>query len=419
MTEHVVPMAPVQLEMWHAEQTTTSARENVFGALKLHGRLDLDAFHRSLAAVVSRHEPLRTRMVFDREPVQLVSDSLSFGVEPIEVAGEGEALDMVTAMASTRIPLDVLPLWRIALLRLPDGDHILGFVFHHLIVDGWSMYVFLADLGESYGRAISGSDPSLVPLPYTYSDYCREERRLPGTAEFRDMLGHWSKLLPAALPEVRLPPDKARLDGAEARGASLDTWLDASATAQLGERARASRCTIFTLMLDAVAGTLSEYADTDDVIIGVPFHNRTKRHLRPLIGYVVKDVPMVLTGISGRGVERDRLDYAKSVTAAALRFPNTRQLLMKELYGVTDVGTYAFMLNVQTPPGIDYGLAGIDITELPVDNGTFLHSFELMLQKDSNLITGHLLYDADSYSRSRAGAIWTGMKGRLLAVQSK
>jgi hypothetical protein len=415
MTERKVPMAPVQLEMWHAEQTTTSARENVYGALRLHGRLDVDAFRRALAAVVARHEPLRTRMVVDQEPVQLVSDVLPYRVELAEVASEAEAIDLFRADAETRIPLDALPLWRIRLMRLPDGDHILGFVFHHIVVDGWSLFVFMADLGEAYGRAVSGRDPSLVPLPYTYSDYCRAQRRLPGTPEFRDILAHWRKLLPAALPELRMPRDGERADGAEARGGSLDIFLDASATARLSQRARASRCTVFTLMLDAAAVTLCELAATDDVIIGVPFHNRTRRQLRPLIGYIVIDVPMVLTGISGRGTDRDRLDYAKSVTAAALRYPNTRQLLMRELYGLTDVELYTFMLNLQEdPPGITYGLAGIEITEIPVQNGTFLHGLELMLQKISDQITGHLLYDADLYSRSRADVLWTGMKSRLL-----
>lgn len=414
MTERKVPMAPVQLEMWHAEQTTTSARENVYGAIRLNGRLDVGAFSRALSAVVARHEPLRARMVFDKEPVQLVSDGVSCSVELIEVASEEAAIDLIRADAGTRILLDVLPLWRISLMRLPGGDHVLGFVFHHMVVDGWSLYVFLADLGDAYGRAVSGHDPSLAPLPYTYSDHCRQERRLPGTREFRDILAHWRKLLPPALPELRLPRDGERSDAAEARGAALDTFLDASATAQMSQRARASRCTVFTLMLDAVAVTLSEHASTDEVIIGVPFHNRTTRQLRPLIGYIVNDVPMVLTEISRRGTDRERLDYAKSVSAAALRYPSTRQLLMRELYGVTDVEPYTFMLNIQDPPSIAYGLADIEMKEIPVYNGTFLHGFELMLQRISDQIAGHLLYDADLYSRSRADALWADIKSRLL-----
>jgi len=303
-------------------------------------------------------------------------------------------------------------------MRLPDGDHVLGFGFHHIVMDGWSFYVFLADLGQAYGRAISGHDPALAPLPYTYSDYCRAQRCLLGTGEFKDILAHWRKLLPATLPELRLPRDGERVDGAEARGGALDTVLDASATAQISQHARASRCTVFTLMLDAAAVTLSEHAATDDVIIGVPFHNRTRRQLHPLIGYIVNDVPMVLTGLSRRGTDRERLDYAKSVTAAALRYPNTRQLLMRELYGLTDVEPYTFMLNIQDPPGIAYGLADVEMTELPVNNGTFLHDFELMLWRSSDHIDGHLLYDANSYSPSRADALWTGIKSRLLKPTS-
>src|ERR1700691_5064850 len=150
MTEQKVPMAPVQLEMWRAEQATTSARENVYGVIRLHGRLDVDAFRRALAAVVARHEPLRTRMVFDKEPVQLISDVFPCSVELTEVASEDEAVDLIRADAETRIPVDAMPLWRIRLMRLPDGDHVLGFGFHNVIMDGWSSYVFMADLGEAY-----------------------------------------------------------------------------------------------------------------------------------------------------------------------------------------------------------------------------------------------------------------------------
>ncbi len=419
MTERKVPMAHVQLEMWRAEQTTTSARENMYGAFRLHGRLDVAAFSRALAAVVARHEPLRTRMVVDREPVQLISDVASCGVELTEVAGEDEAVELFRADAETRIPLDVPPLWRIRLMRLPDGDHVLGLVFHHIVMDGWSFHVFLADLGEAYGRAMSGYDPALAPLPYTYSDYCRAQQQLPGTEEFHDILAHWRKLLPATPPDLRLPRDGERIDGAEPRSGALDTVLDASATAQLTQHARASRCTVFTLMLDATAMTLGEHAATDDLIIGVPFHNRTRPQLHPLIGLVGNPLPMVLTGLSRRGTDRERLDYAKLVFAAALRYPNVSlELLMREFYGLTEVEPYTFMLNVQDPPGIAYGLAGIEMTELPVYNETAFHDFELMLWRMSDQITGHLLYDADSYSRSRADVLWTGIKSRLLKPTS-
>jgi Condensation domain len=418
MTEREVPMAPVQVEMWHAEQATPSARENIFGAFRLGGRLDVGALSRALAAVVARHEPLRTRMVVDQEPVQLISDPdvLVPDLEPIEVASEAEAVDVIRIDAQTRIPVDALPLWRVRLMRLPDGDHVLGFVIHHIVFDGWSFYVFMADLGQAYERAVSGHDPALAPLPYTYSDYCHEQQRLLSSDKFRDILAHWRKLLPATLPELRLPRDGQRTEGATPRGGALDVSLDPSATEHISQRARAARCTVFTLMLDAAARTLSEQAATDDVIIGVPFHNRTRPRLRPLIGHFVNDVPMALTGISHRNTDHEQLDYAKSVTAAALRHPTVPwRLLMRELYGLTEprVG-YPFYLNVQNPFGITYGLADIEMTTLPVFNEEFFLFFELSLSSDSDRIAGHLTYDADEYSPSRIDALWTGVKTRLL-----
>jgi hypothetical protein len=419
MTEREVPMAPGQLEMWHAERTTKSVPDNLYGAIRLHGRLDIKAMERALAAVVARHEPLRTRMVFDPEPAQLISDAIPCSMSLIEAADEEEVVKLTRPDAGTQIHMDAPQLWRIKLMRLPDGDHVLGFVFHHVIMDGWSLSVFFADLSQAYGQAMAGQDPSLAPLQYTYSDYCREQRHLTGAEEFKDLLAHWRKLLPPALPELRLPRDGERTSGTEAHGEALDAFLDASATEQMERRARAARCTLFTLMLDASGVTLSELGSTDDVIIGVPFHNRTKRHLRPLIGCLANDVPMALTGISHRGTDRDRLDYAKSVTAAALRYPTVPwQLLRREVYGLTDVAQYTFCLNVQSPPDIAYDLVGIEMTDIPMLNEGTMFDFDLTLSRVSDHIEGDLVYASDLYSRSRAEVLWSGIKSRLLKPAS-
>jgi hypothetical protein len=391
MTERRVPMAPVQLEAWHAEMSSAATPEHVCGAIRLRGHVEVDALSLALDAVVARHD-------------------------------EAEAVDIISPGPGNRIPADAAPLWRVSLMRLPDGDHVLGYVFHHIIMDGWSLYVFLADLGDAYSRAISGQNPSLSPLQYTFADYCADERRMLGTGQFKDVLAHWRRILPAALPELRLPRDGERRDELVVPCGALDILLDASATEQMEQHARASRCTVFTLLLDAVAVALGEHGATDEIIVGVPFHNRTKRQLRPLIGCIVNDVPIPMTGIRGRRAERDRLDYAKSVTAAALRYPTVPwPLLKREIYGVTDAEPYPpfpFSLNVQAPPGIEYGLTGVEMTEVPLNAENSFHFFELNLWRDSDHIDGELTYDADLYSRSRIEGLWASMKGTLLTPTS-
>ena len=91
---------------------------------------------------------------------------------------------------------------------------------------------------------------------------------------------------------------------------------------------------------------------------------------------------------------------------------------MRELYGLTDPEPLTFCLNVESPQAISYGLAGIDLTELPLHNGTIFHDFEMTLMTMSDHVAGDLTYDADLYSRSRAEALWTGMKSTLLGPTS-
>jgi hypothetical protein len=88
---------------------------------------------------------------------------------------------------------------------------------------------------------------------------------------------------------------------------------------------------------------------------------------------------------------------------------------------VTDAEPYPpfpFSLNVQAPPGIEYGLTGVEMTEVPLNAENSFHFFELNLWRDSDHIDGELTYDADLYSRSRIEGLWASMKGTLLTPTS-
>src|SRR5204862_977344 len=125
----------------------------------------------------------------------------------------------------------------------------LGCVAHHLVFDGQSKDVLVADLAAAYNARLAGGAPDLPPAPPPYADHVAGERQRvaealpaarrywaargrPGPAVLPGLTGSWSA---AAGDPVRWVPDEAldrRIRAAAAgRGLSTFAFLTAALTA--------------------------------------------------------------------------------------------------------------------------------------------------------------------------------------------
>ena len=143
---------------------------NMAGAFVLEGYLDADALARAFAALVARHEVLRTRFVLRRgEPRQIVDAAPVGFALPVEAnaakAAEATLIEEVLAAELHHVfDLGTGPLMRARLVRLPDAatGHdraLLALNMHHIVADGWSVTVMLRDLQALY--AVARADPGL------------------------------------------------------------------------------------------------------------------------------------------------------------------------------------------------------------------------------------------------------------------
>ncbi|TDD06164.1 amino acid adenylation domain-containing protein, partial [Nonomuraea diastatica] len=88
------PLSPAQTRLWFADRMTPDSAEYVVPiALELRGALDVHGLGRVLAAVVARHEALRTRVVeHDGVPVQVVDPAGAFELPVVPVGDVEEFL---------------------------------------------------------------------------------------------------------------------------------------------------------------------------------------------------------------------------------------------------------------------------------------------------------------------------------------
>jgi acyl carrier protein len=141
----VVPLSFAQSRLWFLDQLYgPSPVYNIAAAVRLGGRLDVEALGAALGDVVGRHESLRTLFAAPEGiPQQLVvpAERADFGWQVVDASGWPQArldraLDAVmryTFDLASEIPL------RARLFRIGDHEHVLVAVVHHIAGDGWSM----------------------------------------------------------------------------------------------------------------------------------------------------------------------------------------------------------------------------------------------------------------------------------------
>lgn len=410
------PLGLLQEEMWQAEQTTTTPRENVFGAFRLQGQLDVSAFAFALQAVVNRHEALRTKLI-DRGTLLQRIEGLEVSLPAENVPDLDAASALANEEARTRIDLCDYPLWRVRLLRVGPHDHVFAYVFHHIILDGWSLQVFLRDLSATYKAFTKGGkDVPLPPLLTSYQSFCASERELLADDAMTDRVRHWQTVLPSPLPVLTIPTDFPRTGPSANNGARLPTELGSAISDEITQLARSLRTTVFAIFLAAFGAVIREMGDASDVVIGVPSHNRTRRELQPLIGYFanVLSVPLqVVEEPFAKLVQKARHSIVR-----ALKYPELPpELLMRELYGVRGV-PYAVYLDVQTSLPYTYSFAPLTVSGMAVANDVNFLDFELFLRTSTSGLRGELTYDSDLFRRERAESLWTAVNQLLVAVST-
>ncbi len=172
------------LDRWSPGSTTY----NEFVRLRLEGRLDVEALRESLATVVQRHAVLRT--VFhetDAGTVQVVDPSLVAALEQHDLSTlpEHERANAFDALQQRELttPFDLAggPLVRARLVRLGADEHELLVSVHHIACDGWSLGIFVREIGAAYAAIVNGETPALPALDIQYADYARWQREAAET----------------------------------------------------------------------------------------------------------------------------------------------------------------------------------------------------------------------------------------------
>ena len=320
-----LPLSFTQQRVWFLQQLETdSAAYNVPLAWALRGPLDVGALERSLTAIVRRHEILRTTYpsVAGR-PSQVVGAAFDVrlerrrrpnGMPPDE--WREQLNDWMAAEAHRPLDLARGPLFRGALARVDDGEHVLLLLLHHLSFDGWSKQRFLAELQVLYETETGGAPAVLPSLPVQYADFAAWQRGHFSGARSERLLDWWRGTLAGDLPVLELPTDHPRPPVQTDRGANLERQLPGELIEAVDALAQSEGATAFMVILALYKILLSRYSGLEDVIVGTAIAGRTLAEVENLIGFFANTL-VFRTDLSGDPTFRELVGRVRETCLGA------------------------------------------------------------------------------------------------------
>ncbi|GHO79997.1 hypothetical protein KSD_77680 [Ktedonobacter sp. SOSP1-85] len=289
-----IPLSFAQQRLWFLEQLQPdTALYSIPTAIRLQGRLEIQALHQSLQEMIRRHETLRTTFhVRYDQPVQIIAPTQEAYLPLLDLrACTGQERQTIVEQlmyqeAGRPFNLAEGPLLRTILLRLDEEEHALLFTMHHIVSDGWSMEIFIREMTALYVSFAMGRALTLPPLPIQYADFALWQRQWLQGHALEEQMRYWQDQL-AALTPLELPTDYPRPAVMTFRGARQSLLLPPPLRDDLQSLSQREGATLFMTLLAAFQHLLARYSGQDDIAVGTPIANRTHAALEGLIGFFI------------------------------------------------------------------------------------------------------------------------------------
>ncbi|MEW6367293.1 MAG: amino acid adenylation domain-containing protein [Acidobacteriota bacterium] len=403
-----LPLSFAQQRLWFLNQLEPdSASYNIPTPMRLRGPLNVKALSRALDEIVRRHESLRTHFeIRAGEPVQIVDPPSAVPLPLLDLSDvekddrHAEAARAARDHAQLPFKLASGPLFRAALLRLAEDDHVLLLTMHHIVSDAWSLGVLTQEIATLYD-AYSDDLPSPLPdLPVQYGDYAVWLREWLKGETLDEEMSYWKTQLGGSLPVLDLPTDHPRPRLQTFRGRVQSRVLADGFAQRLDALCRREAVTPFMFLLAAFKTLLLRYTGTEDIIIGSPIANRSREEIEGLIGFFVNTL-VLRTDLSGDPTFEELLRRVRDATLGAYAHQDVPfEKLVETLQPERDPGRnpiFQVMFALQNAPEGRTAMKGISIEPFECDSTVAHFDLSLVISRVEGDYVAWLEYNTDLF----------------------
>jgi amino acid adenylation domain-containing protein len=379
-----------QKRFWYLDQLDPgSPRYNIGSLLRVRERIDLRVLAKAVDDLFTRHEAFRSQIcTSDGEPILniLSRPLISLDVLDLSQAPPTDIDEAIKAQSrdALRTSFDLVQ-GRLALMRVvrfaPD-DHLILFVAHHIVADGWSLYIAWRDMWEFYEARVTSRPPRLTPLPLQQSDFAVWEQRKAQTGGFVQDITFWRENLATAPPLLELPLDRLRRLTHIGHGRRYNAVMSAAVVDELRKVARDQGATLFMALVAVWQVLLSRLSGQDDIVIGTPVATREDEGLKDVVGCLINNI--ALRGdLSGAPSFVNLLERTKRMTLDAFRHGKAPfDMVVEALNPPRSLSHAPIFQTLFTLMNFTSGnqIAPNGITSVPIETGTGAARFDLSLE---------------------------------------
>jgi nonribosomal peptide synthetase DhbF len=168
------------------------------------------------------------------------------------------------------------------LVSLADDHHLLFFVVHHSVFDGWSAGIMTRDLYELYHALQEGRDPELPSLEWGFKDYIAWQENRMNSYQWHEGLAYWKSRLDGVNPTINLPSNSVAIsrglsndmENNEYRGARYYFTFSDDQIERLDAFNHRNGFTLFMTLLSVFYIVLNRYSGQKDLCVGTLVYGR-------------------------------------------------------------------------------------------------------------------------------------------------
>ncbi|MBK7620032.1 MAG: amino acid adenylation domain-containing protein [Flavobacteriales bacterium] len=383
--DRTVPSTEAQREVFIASQMgpEASCAYNESVSLELSGTLDVTGIETSIEQLVQRHEALRGCMSADGMRV-VIQAHTDIPLKRIDLSdrSEQQQLDELDRIAdadmTTTFDLVHGPLFRATLIQRSATSHLLRLTGHHVLVDGWSLGIMMADISKLYGH-------SALPEPVQFSEFALAVIDHAHSEEHTITERFWLDQFKSSTPRLDLPTDLPRPLMKTYNANRIDIELDPELTRKLKELATRSGASLVTTLLTCFEMLLHHITGQTDLVVGLPAAGQNDFDMKQLVGHCVN----LLALRSGIDEDRPFVEHLKERRTALLDASDNQKYTF---------GTLVRKLNVRREAGriplvpavfnvdmnMDDGVSFEGLTHRFISNPRKYENFELFLNATGN-----------------------------------
>lgn len=407
-----LPLSYAQQRLWFIDQLEGATSEyNMPSALRLRGKLDLEALYRAINTIVERHESLRTHFSdADGQPIQIIEPASPLSIPLEDLSGLEEDLQRERVLAAIRNewnqPFDLShgPVLRLKLMKISKDDHVLLRTFHHIVSDGWSVGVFSREFMLLYESFHEGRENPLAPLPVQYADFALWQRTWLDEDALAQDLQYWKKQLEGIPEQLELPKDRPR-QAMQTYAADLcEARLPLAQAATLRRTTQDHHATLYMTLFSAFAVLLHRYSGQEDIVVGSPVANRQEAQLEQMIGFFVNSLVM-RTRLNPKSPFSELLAHVRVTALEAYQYQDVPfERLVEELSperSLNKTPIFQAVFALQNAPMGMQQLKGLQIEPIGTDELQVRFDLELHVFEHGDEIGFYWLYNRDLFDRIR------------------